>query len=162
MNPINVLPLMATPAGTDAATSGGGLMTILPFALIIVVFYLLIIRPQNKQQKEKQKMLETLKKGDRIETIGGVIGVIHTVKEKNVIVKVDGETKMEFRRSAIAAVLESSKDEAKALEEKKDTPAEAKRGGFFSLFKKNDAENPPVEASQTEQAPADAEDAKDA
>ncbi|GHU11012.1 hypothetical protein FACS1894151_10630 [Spirochaetia bacterium] len=98
--------------------------TLIPFALIIVIFYFLIIRPQNKKQKETKKMLEALKKGDKIVTIGGVHGVIQTVKENTVIVKVDEYTKMEFSRSAISTIVTEGKDDnknskTKEIEDKK-------------------------------------------
>jgi preprotein translocase subunit YajC len=87
-------------------------MSIAPFAVLLVVFYFFIIRPQNKKQKATQNMLKTLKKGDKIVTIGGVHGSIASVKETTVIVKVDDNCKMEFLRSAIATVV-SREDEAK-------------------------------------------------
>jgi preprotein translocase subunit YajC len=76
------------------------------FALIIVVFYFLVIRPQNKKQRDAQKMLKSLRKGDRIVTIGGMRGSIVSVKEDVVVVKVDENTKLEFNKSAISQVLE--------------------------------------------------------
>jgi preprotein translocase subunit YajC len=85
--------------------------TFLPFILIIAIFYFLITRPQNKKQKETQKMLAAIKKGDKIVTIGGVHGVISTVRESSVVVKVDDNTKIEFSRSAIATVVEAGKAE---------------------------------------------------
>lgn len=88
-----------------AAGSGSMLMSVLPFGLIILIFYFFIIRPQNKKQKETEKMLAALKKGDKIVTVGGIHGVISSTKEKTVIVKVDDNTKIEFSRAAIATVI---------------------------------------------------------
>jgi preprotein translocase subunit YajC len=79
-----------------------------PFALIIgmfLIFYFLLIRPQQKKQKELKKMLESLKRGDKVVTIGGMWGSITDVKEKTVIVKVDDNTKLEFSRDAIGQVV---------------------------------------------------------
>jgi preprotein translocase subunit YajC len=84
---------------------------------IIAIFYFLIIRPQNKKQKETQKMLSALKKGDKIVTIGGVHGTIQTVREQTVIVKVDENTKMEFNRSAVSSVVIAAKEEEPSDEE---------------------------------------------
>ena len=81
------------------------LMTVLPFVLIIAIFYFFIIRPQNKKQKETEKMINALKKGDKVITIGGIHGVVSSTKEKTVIVKVDDNAKLEFNRSAIATVV---------------------------------------------------------
>jgi preprotein translocase subunit YajC len=96
------------------APQGGGdskstLLSFAPIVAIIAIFYLLIIRPQNKKQKETQRMLADLKKGDRVVSIGGIHGVIQTVRENSVIVKVDESTKIEFSRSAIASVEASGK-----------------------------------------------------
>jgi preprotein translocase subunit YajC len=104
--------LMGAPAGGAAPSGPGGMIsTFLPFILIIVIFYFLIIRPQSKKQKETQKMLSALKKGDKIVTIGGIHGVIATVREGSVVVKVDDNTKVEFSRSAIATIVEVGKAE---------------------------------------------------
>lgn len=113
-----VIPLLMGGAqqaqGAASGTSSGGMsgiMSFLPFVAIIAIFYFLIIRPQNKKQKETQKMLSALKKGDKIVTIGGIHGTIQTVKENTVIVKVDDGIKLEFSRSAISTVGSSSKEE---------------------------------------------------
>ncbi|MDR0557116.1 MAG: preprotein translocase subunit YajC [Treponema sp.] len=119
--------LMAAPdAAAGGAAGGNALVSFVPFILIIGIFYFLIIRPQNKKQKETQKMLGALKKGDRIVTIGGIHGTIQKVKEASVIVKVDENTKMEFSRSAVSSVEAAAKEtddedgEEKKIEEKKD------------------------------------------
>jgi preprotein translocase subunit YajC len=121
--------LLGTPAGgagTGAAGSSSFITTLIPFALIILIFYFLIIRPQNKKQKETQRMLGALKKGDKIVTIGGIHGVIQSVKEGSVIVRVDENTKLEFSRSAISNVESVSK--ADKAEEKKPEAVEQKGG----------------------------------
>ncbi|MBO7174514.1 MAG: preprotein translocase subunit YajC [Spirochaetaceae bacterium] len=104
-----------------AAGSGSMLMSILPFGLIILIFYFFIIRPQNKKQKETEKMLSALKKGDKVVTVGGIHGVISSTKEKTVIVKVDDNAKIEFSRNAIATVVveKAEKDVKAAKDEKK-------------------------------------------
>ena len=116
--------LMAPPSDGGASASGGGagmFMSFVPFILIIGIFYFLIIRPQNKKQKETEKMLANLKKGDKVVTVGGVHGYITNVKDNTVIVKVDDAFKIEFSRSAIASVTsaESVKIENKAEKEEK-------------------------------------------
>lgn len=106
----------------EAPGSGSILMSVLPFGLIILIFYFFIIRPQNKKQKETEKMLNALKKGDKVVTVGGIYGVVSSTKEKTVIVKVDDNTKIEFSRNAIASVIvdkvekeaKSAKDDKKA------------------------------------------------
>jgi preprotein translocase subunit YajC len=102
------------------AAPGGSLITsLIPFALIIGIFYLFIIRPQNKKQKETKRMLDAVKKGDKVVTIGGVHGVVHSVKESTVIIKVDENTKMEFSRQAISSVTNEGKGEKEEKEDKK-------------------------------------------
>jgi preprotein translocase subunit YajC len=102
------LPLLmgAPDAGGSAGSTAQLLTTFVPFGLVILIFYFLIIRPQNKKQKETEKMLSAVKKGDKIVTIGGVHGVVQAVKEGGtVVVKVDENCKIEFSRSAIASVV---------------------------------------------------------
>lgn len=111
--------LQAAPQGN---TTGQLLTTFVPFGLVILIFYFLIIRPQNKKQKETEKMLGALKKGDRVVTIGGVHGVIQAVKETTVVVKVDDAAKIEFSRSAISTVVA---DDKKVDDKKADKKAEA-------------------------------------
>ena len=119
----SLLPLLQAAPSADKVASGGGsssfgmIIQVLPIVALIAVFYFLVIRPQNKKQKETKKMLSSLKKGDKVITIGGVHGVVSSVKETTVIVKVDDNCKLEFLRSAISTV--SSRDDAAA--EKSDT-----------------------------------------
>ena len=90
---------------TQAANPTGQMLsTVVTFGLVFVVFYFLIIRPQNKKQKDAKKMVEAVKKGDKIVTIGGVHGTVYNVKEGTVIVKVDDDCRIEFSKSAIASV----------------------------------------------------------
>ena len=112
--------LMGAPQGE--ATPGSTLMSFLPLVAIIAIFYFLILRPQNKKQKETQKMLSALKKGDRVVTIGGIHGVIQSVKETTVIIKVDENTKLEFNRGAISTVSSQAKEEKE--EKKLESPEE--------------------------------------
>ena len=97
-------------------------MTMLPLLLLIPIFYFLMIRPQNKKQKETKKMLGSLRKGDRISTIGGMRGTVVSVKEDVVLLRVDDNTKIEFSKSAIAQVLERKDEpvEETAKESKKE------------------------------------------
>jgi len=117
-----ILPLlMAAPQGSGAdgtATGGDLLRTFIPFVLIIVIVYFFMIRPQNKKRKETEKMIAAIKKGDKVITIGGLHGTIQTVKESTVVIKADDNVKLEFLRSAIANVVQPSKDKDDRIEEK--------------------------------------------
>ncbi len=89
--------------GQDAA--GGGAFTLVWFGLIFVLMYLLLIRPQRKKQKEHQKLLGELRKGDRVVTSGGMFGTIFAVDDERsrVVLKINDATKLEFLKSSIAA-----------------------------------------------------------
>ncbi len=89
-------------------------MGLLPIILIIVVFWFILIFPQQRRQKQHKKMIESLQKGDKVVTIGGIHGVITHVGENTVIIKVDENTKLEVSKNAIAAILE--KKERKSAE----------------------------------------------
>jgi preprotein translocase subunit YajC len=117
MNSLVLYLLMPAQQGADGAATSNPLMTFLPFVAIIAIFYFLIIRPQNRKQKETQKMLSALKKGDKIVTIGGIHGTIQSVKEQTVIVKVDEDIKLEFSRSAISTVLTASKEDKSEIKD---------------------------------------------
>ena len=95
------------------AQQGGGLAAFLPFILIMFIIYFLMIRPQTKRQKEKEKMREDIKKGDRIITMGGIYGVVQGFKEKGrqVLIKVDNNTNLTINKTAIAGLAEKVKDE---------------------------------------------------
>jgi preprotein translocase subunit YajC len=115
-------------APAEGAGSSSFITTLIPFALIILIFYFLIIRPQNKKQKETQRMLNALKKGDKIITAGGIHGVIQSVKEGSVIVRVDENTKIEFSRGSISSVENVAKTEKTEKVEEKKTEAVEKKG----------------------------------
>ena len=68
------------------------------FSLIIGIFYFMILRPQQKRQKERQKLLEAIKKGDKVMTAGGMYGALPGIDEKIVLVQVADNVKMKFER----------------------------------------------------------------
>ena len=103
---ISFVPMFLQDAGAGQVAGGmGGLVTLLPLILILLIMYFLMIRPQNKKQKETEKMIAALKKGDKVVTIGGIHGTVASTKEKTVIVKVDDNSRIEFNRTAIATVV---------------------------------------------------------
>jgi preprotein translocase subunit YajC len=88
-----------------AGGAGSGFSMLLPILLFIPVFYLLLIRPQQKRQKQWQQMLEKIKAGDRVTTAGGVRGIILSIKDDAVIIRVAPDNlKLEVAKSAIASV----------------------------------------------------------
>ena len=81
------------------------MLSFLPLILMFVIFYFLLIRPQQKKQKEHAEMAKNLKKGDRVVTMGGIIGTVHTLQDDYLVIRVgDQETKLEVLRSAIQEV----------------------------------------------------------
>jgi len=82
----------------------GGLAQLLPIFLIIAVFYVLLIRPQQKRQKQLQETIASLKINDRVITTGGVIGVITMVRENSFLIRSADKTILEIARSAIADI----------------------------------------------------------
>ena len=86
----------------------GGFVNILPIFLIIGVFYFLLIRPQQKRQKQLQETIATLKIGDRVVTTGGIIGVITTVRDTSFLIRSADKSILEIARSAVAGIDEES------------------------------------------------------
>ena len=83
------------------AAAGSGMSMWIMLALIFVIMWMFMIRPQRKQQKELEQFRAALKKGDKIITAGGIYGTIDEVKEKYVVIKVDGETKLRIDKNSI-------------------------------------------------------------
>jgi preprotein translocase subunit YajC len=70
-------------------------------ALVFVVMWLFMIRPQRKQQKELEKFRNELKKGDKVVTVGGIFGTVADIQDRSVLIKVDGETKLRVDKNSI-------------------------------------------------------------
>ena len=82
----------------------GGFVQLLPILLIIGVFYVLLIRPQQKRQKELQETISQLKAGDRIVTTGGIIGTITNVRDTSFLIRSAEKSILEISRSAVAGI----------------------------------------------------------
>ena len=91
--------LQAAPAGQ--APAGGGSSLWLMLALMFVVMWFFMIRPQRKQQKELEKFRNALKRGDKVVTIGGIYGTVDEIKDKTVLIKVDGEIKLRVDKNSL-------------------------------------------------------------
>jgi preprotein translocase subunit YajC len=92
----------------QSAAGGGGIMLLLPLLLVVVMWFAMI-RPQQKRQKQWQEMLAKIKTGDRITTAGGIRGIILSIKDDSIVVRVapDG-LKLEVAKNAIASVTTDS------------------------------------------------------
>lgn len=93
------------------APQGGGsanlISTLIMFGAIFLIFYFMIIRPQQKRAKEREKMLSNMQKGDKIITSGGMHGTIAGLDEKTILLQVGDNIKMKFEKSAIASIITS-------------------------------------------------------
>ena len=87
----------------------GALSGLVPMLLIIGVFYVLLIRPQQKRQRQLQETIAGLKIGDRVVTTGGIIGTITTVKDTSFLIRSADKSILEIARSAVAGVDEEEK-----------------------------------------------------
>jgi preprotein translocase subunit YajC len=94
--------LLFAPAQGAQGSGSSSLLSFLPLVLIILVFYLFFIRPQMKKSKEQKKFRESLKKGDKVVTIGGLHGKIAEIDETTVVLEVGNQVRLTFEKSAIA------------------------------------------------------------
>lgn len=97
--------------------------------IFMLVLYFFMIRPQSKKQKELQRMLSSLEKGDRVMTTGGIYGTVDTVKENSFILKLGDNVKVEFAKYAVTQVIE-----------KKNPPPVVEKKPLFSFRSKKKAE----------------------
>ena len=88
---------------------GGALVQFVPILLIIGVFYMLLIRPQQQRQRQLQQTISELKAGDRVVTTGGVVGTITSVKDSSFLIRSADKTILEIKRSAVAGIDEEVK-----------------------------------------------------
>jgi preprotein translocase subunit YajC len=102
------LGMGAPPAGASGQGSSGMLMMGY-MVIIFALFYFMMIRPQQKREKARRAMVDSLKVGDRVMFCGGMIGVVATVKDQALVIKVSETTKVEIVRGAVIRVL--GKDE---------------------------------------------------
>ena len=105
-----MLSLFVTEAHAMGAQGGGGgdtsqLMGLMPLVLMFVIFYFLLIRPQNKRQKEHREMVANLGVGDEIVTAGGVLGRITGISDHYAVVQVSDNTEIKITKSSVSAVV---------------------------------------------------------
>ena len=125
---MNLIPLLQQQVGT-----GGGWIMPVTVGLLFVIFYVFIILPQKKEQRKTQELIAGVQKGDKIITIGGIHGVVSSVKETTIILKVDDNCKLEMNRSAIGSVILDEKTKASRL-----ANVPEKTSLFSALFKKKE------------------------
>ena len=108
MNAIEVglVPLQAAPEQSP-------LGMLVPMGMIFLIFYFLLIRPQQRQRKEQQARINALQAGDRVITTAGIHALVHHIKERTVTLKVAEGVMLEFDKAAVGTVLKKGADEAK-------------------------------------------------
>ncbi|MDR1166904.1 MAG: preprotein translocase subunit YajC [Deltaproteobacteria bacterium] len=102
--------LAASPqaSGEGAQSGGGGGAQLIIFIVgFILIFYFLMLRPQKKQQRERQSMLDAIKKGDRIQTSGGLLGIVTAVDAREITLRIAPEIRVKIARGAVAGVVKS-------------------------------------------------------
>ncbi len=105
---MDLLLAMAPPPNGQGG-SGGLISTLIMFGAIFAIFYFMIIRPQQKRAKEREKLLSSVQKGDKVILSSGLYGTIAGLDDKTVLVDVGNNVKMKFERSAIATILRDDK-----------------------------------------------------
>ena len=115
---------------TDAAGASMG-STVIMLVLMVAVFYFMLIRPENKRKKEAEQMRSAVKKGDHIVTIGGIVGTVVDVKEKNIVLETGADqVRIEFEKWALSSnttAEEKAKEEAAKAQEAKAKAKAAKQ-----------------------------------
>ena len=106
------------------AAAGGGLLGMLPMLLIMIgVFYFMLIRPENKRKKEAEQMRSSMKNGDRVTTIGGIVGTVVDIKSDKFVLETGADqVRIEFAKWALSTnetAAEAAKEEAKKKQEQK-------------------------------------------
>ncbi|MBL9117314.1 MAG: preprotein translocase subunit YajC [Verrucomicrobiaceae bacterium] len=108
-----MIPFLLAQAAPAAPSSPLGNPMIM-MVLMLVMMYFLLIRPQRQRQKQQDTMQSSLKVGDQVVTIGGAHGIISSVKEKTIMVKVADNVKIEFDKSAVASVAKKAAEPAES------------------------------------------------
>ena len=115
---------------TDAAT-GGMASPVIMLVVMLALMYFMLIRPENKRKKEAEQMRSSVRKGDKITTIGGVVGTVVDVKENNIVIETSADqVRIEFAKWALSSnetAAENAKAEAKKAEEAKAKAKAAKK-----------------------------------
>jgi len=106
--------------GAGAQGGSGGFASFIPLILMFVIFYFLLIRPQQKKTKEHRQMIDNLKTGDRIITSGGLHGRITGISENALTVEIAEKVRVKVNRGSVSALMQGSTPPAAPKKEKKD------------------------------------------
>lgn len=103
-----------------APSGGGGQQQQSPLfmfgwlGIMLVIFYFMLIRPQQTRERERKKLLENIKTGDRVAFSGGIIGIVSNVKDKVFVIKIADNVKIEVSRAAVTQVLDKNEQPSEA------------------------------------------------
>jgi preprotein translocase subunit YajC len=115
--------VLATATASEGAASGkglgGGWEMLILFLILGAIFYFMVIKPQQNQKKAHQAMISKLKAGDKVVTIGGMHGYVHTVKRGTVLLKVDEKVRVEMSLGSIATVVAAAAEGADVKDDDK-------------------------------------------
>jgi len=104
---LSTILAMAPAPGQNGQSQAPSWVSFVPMALILVVFYFILIRPQQKRAKDQAALLKAIRPGDKILTSSGIVGVVITVKEKSLSIR-SADAKLEIIKSAVAEITERS------------------------------------------------------
>src|SRR6266404_9881803 len=108
MRLFELLAMAGSPPGTDPNPTGQMLQMMGMFAIVGVMFYFLLLRPQQKQRKEQEELLKNVKTGDKVLLNSGIFGIVSNVKEKSLMVKIADNVKIEILKTAVGSVVQKS------------------------------------------------------
>jgi preprotein translocase subunit YajC len=103
--------------GVAAPGSAGGLASFIPLILMFVIFYFLLIRPQQKKTKEHRDMIASVKKGDRIVTSGGIHGQVTAVEDATLTVEISDKVRIKLNRANVSGLVQSQSQQVKKAAE---------------------------------------------
>ncbi len=138
----NLLVVFAAAQG-----QGGGnlLVSMLPMVAIFGLMYLLMIRPQKKEEKKMREQINAMRIGDSVVTIGGVVGKVMNISDDEITIATSvANTMLTFKKQAISSVVQTEENKKLAEKAKADSP-EVEKKGLFDRFKKNDKDKSDVE-----------------
>ncbi len=129
--------MFVSPAFAQAGDNGGsGFEALLPLVLIFVVFYFLLIRPQQKKQKQHKEMLVAIRRGDRVVTGGGIVGTVtKVIDDKELAVEITDGVKVRVRRSLVASVISKTEPVPGAKKGRADEAPATEAPGMGSILK---------------------------
>ncbi|HVM62964.1 MAG TPA: preprotein translocase subunit YajC [Verrucomicrobiae bacterium] len=108
MRVFEMLAMFGPSANQEQDPRAAMLQMIVTFGILGVMFYFLLIRPQQKQRKDQENLIKNVKTGDKILLSGGIFGIVSNVKEKTLMVKIADNVKVEVLKSAVSSVVQKS------------------------------------------------------